>query len=711
MGIGNINYRKEDKSRLISKLMGAGFPKPTKSELKELLKKAENAIRKGDFLTARNTLIVSIFYQSQETINVIRKKGLFRYSKYINRKCIVKNIASELFEICQIYGCLSVEFENYLRSIINFSTVLDSYNAFDKLFINEIKSFENNYPGKSLIKTLLSYADYLFLSDYLPTAEKDLSNISGRTKEEISLAASFLIHFYTKRIRDKRINVSEVSVAYIKSNISKLIIPSCYYLDFREMEILIDHFGYMCEQKSDRLLIIPPTEGFEKAIRVGYIRTGIQGLNDVMSHNFESVSMQEFVEELSKTNFSFLKLVDSTGYSRYRLEMPEPVYEYIIENFIKPNTFFLEEILHLSISSKEQLLSFDDLHNITIKSDLTLFEFLKIRRVFFLFYMLFKNELKKQGKIETDVLIRSLIPIFSEARLRDFINKLYPEGKIDSFLDVVCWEPGIESILDLQYQPVLFFENEYLIALSIFANSNSLRNLYASEYKKNNINLLRDGEVDPLVNKLVESLSEASIECYPQVSVGYTDIDVMAIYDNVLFVFECKHSLHPVNLFDLRTTFDYIKKAEKQIDLVIDDFNKGELIKRIEKRLKINLNKIEKIQGTIILSNRLFNGNIFKYPIRNIREVDNMLNVGTMKTSDGTFWLWENKKLSLDFLSDFLSKENKLVNLIYDSLSKRKMIYEFAKPIIEFNSYNLKMKKAEDKMREFTSELQKKEDK
>ena len=708
MKIDNFNYKKIDKKELIAKLKNGQIRKPSLRELKKNFEIFEKAVYIGDFMTARNSVIISIFFESENTINQIKKKGIFRYSKYINRKCIVENIALELINIFAEFRLLSVPVDKYLNSIINYSAVVNSYKSFDKFILLELRKFEKKYPQKSLIKTLLSAVDFLFLSNYFPDDKIDMSHIEDRTKEEICSATSFLIHFYTERIKSNNINRYFIADEFIQTNyIAQLITTVCCHLDFREFEILIDHFNYSCEIVNGKILIKPPFENFEKAIRLGYIRTELQKINDEVE-TFGAVTMEDVVNEFNnQKSFQFFKLIDTHNYQRYRIELPEPIYDLLIEKFIKPDALFKDEIIYLSSIFKEQLLNIKSLDEINVKEDLTLGEFMKIRRIFVMFYLFFSTGIFQQEDVESKLVLRSLIPLFPEEQFYSFIKRLLPQNKIDSFLDIVCWEPELDIIFDLQYHPILFIDNHFLVALSIFSNSNTIRNLYASEYKMNNVHLLSDGEVDPLVDRLHSSLKQSSLQSFSQTSIGFSDIDEFAVFEDVLFVFECKHSLHPVSSFDLRTTFNYIKKAEKQLDLIIQDFNDGKLIKKLENKHKLNLSNVRQIQGAIILSNRLFNGNIFKYPVRGINEIDNMLNRGTIKTAEGTFWLWKEKKLTVDFLLDYFSLKNELFAMMYDSLSKKRFTYEFTTPVIEFDSYYLEIDKANRNLKDFTDKLKK----
>lgn len=707
MSCTRINFRKIKSNILIEYIENGKFTILSKKSEKQLFSQFENAVLNGDFLSATNISIACIYLQLPDFFEFIKRKGIFRYSKYIYSKCFIKNLASEILIKCEENNSF-LEEKKYLNSIINYAFVNNFYKAIDKVILLEIKAFERKFPKESFIKTLLASVDYLFLSNYYPEDKSSISEITGRTKEEISSAVSYLIYFYTNRIKNQNINTQFVSEEFLKSNeFPKLIISACYNLDFREYEILIDHFNYSCNLENEKLIIKPPHENFEKAIRLGYIRTDLQQMTDKIE-TFDALSFQKLVDDLNdKIDFDFFELANDFGYERYRVKMPEPLFEKLIENFILPDTLFEEEVIYLSLTFKEQLLTFEDLEKINLKENLTLAEFLKIQRVFIIFYLFFTKGIYKIENIKTDILLRSLIPSFKEEDLYTLLEKVFSIEKIEDFLDIVCWDPGMDYVFDLQYHPILYFDKNFIIPLSVYTHSNSIRNAYASEYKRNNKTLLSDGKFDPLVNTLILSLKNAGIECYTEINIGSTDIDVVAIYDKILFVFECKQSLLPVSIFDLRTTFDYIKKAEKQLDLIKKDFEEGNLIKKIEHKTKTKIGEITKIHGAIILSNRLFNGNIFKYAVRNIHEITNMINKGEIRTDNGEFHLWPEKKLTSQFLTDYLSLENKVYDLLFNSLSKRTLTYDILKPNIEFSTYYLDVKSALSKMEEFTNTLEK----
>ncbi len=708
MKLKNIKLRKVDKTELLKSLIENEIESPTRKELKGIQKTISNSIDSGTYILARNVLIIGIFFDFKTTFENIHRRGLFRYSKYVLRKCIVQNLASEMIEILKTLN-IDNEVENmYLESIINFSSIHESYNAIQKFIRDEIRSFERNYEGKSLIKTLLSYIDFLFLSNHSPQSVNDLTEISSRTKEDLSLAASYIIFFYSEGYKNKKIDTIFVAEEYIISGeINKILIAACFISDFKEFEIMIDHFQYKCYLSEEKLKIEPPSESFEKSIRLGYIRTELQNYNDTIDAD-EAASIEQIVEEINKVErFEFFKFTETHNYPRYRIEIPEPVYDFIIDKFIKPDSLFKEEVVYLAQVFKEQLLTPKDLKEILVRDGLSLFEFIKIRRVFVILHLFFAKEIYKKEKVDKELLFRSLIPTYQEDIFYKFIEKLTSTNNIDTFLDIVCWEPGSDILFDLQYHSILFFNNEFLIPLTLFISSNSIRNLFASEHKQDNKGLLSDGTIDPLVDNLKESFSKAEIRSFKQTPIPNSDLDLFAVYDDTIFIFECKHSLHPVSSFDLRTTYDYVLKAEKQLDNVNELYQKGRLISILEKKHDIDLSNIKNVQSCIVLSNRLFNGNVFKYPVRNFNEIDNILNRGTMKTDEGKFWLWNENKLSLPDLLEYFSLDNKLVDLMFKSLSKRTMTYSLANPKIEFDAYFLEPNVAIPKLNEFTSKLRK----
>jgi hypothetical protein len=107
-----------------------------------------------------------------------------------------------------------------------------------------------------------------------------------------------------------------------------------------------------------------------------------------------------------------------------------------------------------------------------------------------------------------------------------------------------------------------------------------------------------------------------------------------------------------------------------------------------------------------VVSNRLFNGNAFRYPVRNIFEIDNILTAGIIRTNKGVFRIWENKTLSLVDLLKFFGEENEEIKLMNECLSCRTLKYGLKEPHIEFDKYYLSSEKFIPILDNYTEKLE-----
>lgn len=707
MSYNSINFKKINKTQLIFEISKESFPKPTKKDLKTNQKLINESISNGNYELARNTLFFGFYFDRVETLDNIKKKGLFKYSKYISKKCIISNLAEELLVFSKAIGENSPLIINYLTSIINLAFLHSAYYELHKHIFSNYHRFKKNYKDKSIIKTLIAYIDFLFLSNQKLVQVYDPMDISSRTNEEIGEATSYLIFLFTERFKTSYKDTIFVADEYIKSGeIFRLIIASCFILDYKEFEVYVDSFNYSCIKNGDNLKIIPFSEAFDKSIQYGYIRSQLQAFNDYNDFK-DAASIEDIANQLLKVEeLAIFEIKETLGHKRYTLSIPEPIYEIIADKFLKTESLFKEEIIYLRKLFKEQLLSFDDLKSIIIRDNLSLFEFLKIRRLFFLFYLLFSKEILKREQKDINIVFRSLLPVYRKDVFYEFVGKITSKENLDTFLAIVCWEPGEDVHFDLQYYPIVFLDGYFILPLAIFAHSNPIRNMYASEYKKDNKSLLSDGKVDRLVNKLHSIFKIAGINSFIQTSYKKTDMDVFAILDDSLFIFECKHSLEPTSAFDLRTSHDYIRKAEKQLDYLTSEYESGNLIPVLELKYKLELSHIKNAIFCIVVSNRLFNGNAFRYPVRNIFEIDNILTAGIMRTNKGVFRIWESKTLLLIDLLKFFGEDNEEIKLMNECLSCRTLKYGLLEPYIEFDKYYLSSEKFSPILDNYTEKLE-----
>jgi hypothetical protein len=120
------------------------------------------------------------------------------------------------------------------------------------------------------------------------------------------------------------------------------------------------------------------------------------------------------------------------------------------------------------------------------------------------------------------------------------------------------------------------------------------------------------------------------------------EIDLIAYKDGHLFIFECKNSFHPCNVYERRTTYEYIQYAAEQLELrklwLSDKAKQAAALKE----LGWNVPATNDIDTCIALGNRVFNGLVLDgHPVRSVHELLNVLLRGTVSLMEEQFRLWE----------------------------------------------------------------------
>lgn len=703
MKFSEINLNKLNYNEALSSYLSNNFIKPSNKEKKELQKVIEKSVLKAKYKVSINAITLGLCFDYDKTFENIRKKGVFRYSKYQKSKCIIKSLAEEIMYVCNSLSHAKQPDIDYLNSIILLEPTLQSYKELNKLVLAEIRDFKRNYKGKSLIKSLLCFNDYLFLINHYPDRNGDLDDIKGlRTKEEISSSVSYIIWLISELDGLTVSNSTLIADKYIESGAIKRIITACCFInELKEVEIFIDNFNYKCVKRDEVLEILPQSVCFEKSLRLGYIRTDIQIATDRLREDSGSESIKSIAEEIVNL-FEVFVYIETHNYPRYILQMPEPLFDYLEKNILSPDHLFKEDFEYLSNVFKEQLLNFEKLKNEKIAANLTLLEFLKLIRVFTFFQILFEISVYDKNKdIKTGDVIRSLIPNFSEDHIYEILEKFTTTEKAESFLDLVTWEQGNQNLYDIQYYPFLFIDGYYLLSMNIMQRSNSLRNLIASEYKKGNKHILKDGKDDELINRLIRLSEKLNLDYDFGLNFSGGEIDFILVIEKTAFIFECKQTLHPASIYDLRTLNDYVNKAENQLDKIIS-LNEDEKLFQQFNSKRINFSKIESVVPAIILNSRLFNGNCSKYPIRNIHELVNILERGTAVTIKETYKLWESNNLQLSDVLDYFDKQNKIYKYFFNSsLQLYKHNIPITSPEIVYDTYFINLMEEPQKFDEY----------
>lgn len=120
----------------------------------------------------------------------------------------------------------------------------------------------------------------------------------------------------------------------------------------------------------------------------------------------------------------------------------------------------------------------------------------------------------------------------------------------------------------------------------------------------------------------------AGFEIRQDVSIKYktatrseSDIDILAVKDDLMLIIECKDSINPVDPFESRTSFKHIKNAAEQLQYSQEALADQTFKTMFAKNQKLDLRNVKVIMPLILTSNKLFWGfDMQGIPIRNIHE-------------------------------------------------------------------------------------------
>lgn len=256
-----------------------------------------------------------------------------------------------------------------------------------------------------------------------------------------------------------------------------------------------------------------------------------------------------------------------------------------------------------------------------------MYDLIKLQRIFNFIRISFNACLEEYAANDPGIIVRSLVPVFSKSYLESLLTKFVSNSKATNFIKAMAWHAGTYVFLDLQYKPIIGIGNYYIFPLNIYGESNAIRNMLSSQ----KVRLFHDGTLLPMETLLSKTLRNHFRFVEISVSIISGEIDVIALSGQHLFIFECKNAILPGNIFELRTSYDYILKANNQLNKIEKYLSGTENLINLMNRLKwpIPLNPI--VTFCIVTGNRLFWG--YKgttYPIHPIHEIRNYLIDGTV---------------------------------------------------------------------------------
>ena len=252
---------------------------------------------------------------------------------------------------------------------------------------------------------------------------------------------------------------------------------------------------------------------------------------------------------------------------------------------------------------------------------------------------------------------RSLLPVFRKDKLLYLLGKCVSEEAAEAFLRIATYDraSGV-GVFDVQYQPLILGKDHYLVPMNVLCSSDLLRNLLYTQRKK-----VQGIDADSPMQRLV---AQALRRRFSQVAEGaklrvqgvLLEIDIVVVVQRRLLLIECKSAFHPCGVHELRTSYDHVRTARKQLDRLRDAVGHDEVRRRLYDSLKWDFGPVDEVLTCVVTGNRLFNGYMIGgHPVRPAYEMINMLLEGTIRIGDEEFGVWRKSDFEPQDLLDYLA--------------------------------------------------------
>ena len=600
-----------------------------------------------------------------EFLKAAKKIGAFRSSNYQFKTSVLEAVLSSP-DRRKPNITITKHTSDYFKSLYSLYFIAHS-----------IRDVYQNILEEMRVKSLKSYLaslDALFcFPRYEICANALHRGVDGFSAEDFGIAFSYYYFQLTTKYQPATIPLLDVEEQNICNGyyLNRLKDACCIW-SFREAEILVDCFDYTASKSGKSVTIKASVPIIEKSMRLGYIRSETQTMADriILENQISAQSLQSFCEIFHDKLGDYVFEVKMTPKPRIVLQVPDAPF---LREMLSGEALFKEEAIQLSIIEKELLLTKEQIYKKPFSGSLTIFDIIKFQRFFRFLLWSFKRYIEKNKLQSSPLFYKSLIPINRNTAFRDQMARVFEKTKAQELLDLFTWSPESSSVFDIQTQPIVKCGEWIALPMGVLAESNLVRNiLILLKFRFDS-----ESAIDPIGNELERVFKTTACPFKRNISYRYNnqegEIDFLYLSGNHLFLCECKNSLHPCNPFELRTSYDYIRKAASQLSKLTQLFNDLQFRLHIESLSGITFPPTVNLHTCIVSGNRMFSGLVESgHPVRPVYEMCNFITSGNMRVhttsarpSGGTttdFSLWASDHFTPDDLVAYLS-----INPLYSS--------------------------------------------
>lgn len=549
-----------------------------KRTTKELLKCCKNLRLRRQFGKLRAAILVGLTLHGSSFVRNLERAGILLTTEHDNGDfgMFLAKLKAETDGIAEPgWTDLRSRIDTYLTFQILVNTARGAYGDASSLL---------KAPPRPAVRSILEATELSFRHEYLGTeVPTDFSSLLDELgpPEQIASVASLLIALANDFDRVEALDFAgpdRLSVDTLRS----LMKYGKMLVDQFDIGKDISLFGYsleMCPAPGPVFFLRPPFVDFEYYRRLGFIRleasTGISRA-DAARKAPKAISLRGAADRFATRFAKTLAEVrdGDTRWRRVRINFPalKKLYEMVSKHA------FFEDFVYTEQLARDFMVPLgtdDGIPQVTHALDLETFHGLWR---YFLFLSLVDIALVRDAsKNDSLMLLNSLVRLGSEEAIVELSRELGVSSEQGTdFLRVVSADVKQLGYFDLQYRPFLRIaqsfnpktgrstEAEVLHLPAVVCTSNVLRNVQAANNIRNAANA--SVFVQATAHALRATFDKVEINRPVEGSEGKsTDIDVILLEGETLYLFECKHSIPPTGPHEMRDLWEEIELGVEQL--------------------------------------------------------------------------------------------------------------------------------------------------
>lgn len=605
--------------------------------------------RTGRALSAARVLLVLL--GPDKAIARLKREGILRASTFDFDTRAVGNVIADWIDNATSYGLNLVDV-GYLTST---ATLFGLALPLRKLFHHIVGQLESS--GELVINSLLSEVDASIcypqrhgLSD---SDEKEI------THEELAEAFSYILTIYHRRKTGAMgvlgIPSRDAGYSFQYRSLLTAAINICRYL---EVEVQIESLPFRAVRENDNIRVEAIDPALERSIRIGYFQKEMRQHFD--RHRLENgrvenkiLSVSVFTKDFFSAHGNMLAQLQQSPIPRFRLLLP--MYPELVDK-LSGDTLFLEDTVMVESLAWEEYIEPEEVLSAIVAGSVTVFDLLRVQRLFKFMHLGLVDAVARHVPFseQAGLYRTSCLPTFSHANMIQMLAHVVGTSKASAVLTMLTANLAAPN-LDIYYTPLISVRGYYMVPLGIMSNVNIARNLLCRLQSR--MVPVGPDRIDRMQLELALALRKAGFRVAEEIklTVGQNklEVDLLAWRDDHVFIFECKNTYHPCNIFELRTSYEGMAKASTQLTVrkewLVDPANQRSVFDRLGWAMPASLT----VHTCIALGNRVFNGHLFAglHPVRQVHEMCSLLGYGYVETYEGVrHRLWNREVFTVEDL-------------------------------------------------------------